>query len=283
MIETFKKDIYISVTFVFFILYSLFWLYVQTTPIDSFLHNLFSDTYGLITVWGGISGLIIAKKWGGFKSLVGRAINMFALGLLSVSYGQFVYSYYYFKYGIDMAYPNIGDLGYFASIFFYIYGSFLIAQVCGIQIKLKNIKNQLFSLSVLLVLLWIPYKEFLTDYTFDWSQIYRIILDLGTPMAQAVYLFIALITYILSRNSLGGIMKDKILALVLALSLQYVADFVYIYQQSYDELSIFGFQFGGWIAGGFTEYLFFLSYTVITLAILQLNLALKELQVNNKQ
>lgn len=282
MIQIFKKDFYISVTFVFFILYSLFWLYIQTTPTDGFLHNFFSDTFPIVTLWGGISGLIIAKKWGGFKSLVGKAISMFALSFLSITFCEFTYTFYYIYYGIDMAYPNIGDLGYLASIFFYIYGIILISQVCGIQFKLKNKINLLLSVFLLLVLLFLPYQHFLKGYVFDWSNPYRIILDLGIPIGGAVYLSIALITYLLSRSTLGGVMKNKILTILMALIFQYIADYIYAYQQAYENFSFLGIQFGEWSSGGLTEYLYFLSYTVVILSILQFNLALKELQINKQ-
>jgi len=269
MLETLKNDLFAKITFFIFVIYSVFWIFTQTQPVDDFFHNFFSDTYAIITIWGGISSLLISKKWGGLKSLLGRAFFMFAFGLFSVTFGQISYTYYYLVHGEDMAYPNIGDLGYFLSIFFYIYGAYLVAESCGIQMKLKNIKSKIISGILLLLILSVPYTIFLQSYKIDFSDLYRLMLDLGTPLFQGVYLFIALTTYLLSKSTLGGVMKNKVLWLLFALLFQYVSDFYYIYQQYY----------GGWIAGGISEYTFFLSYSLIIMSIIQFGVVFNKLQV----
>src|SRR3989344_6674976 len=98
-----------------FSLFTLWWLHInfflKTT--DSSHNLVFTDTYGIIALIGGIAGLFISKKWGGYRSLMGRSILFFALGLLLQEFGQLSYSVYYYVLHVEVPYPSVGDIGYF--------------------------------------------------------------------------------------------------------------------------------------------------------------------------
>ena len=91
---------------VLFIFTCLFisWTYLQIFNLGDFsLQNqLFSAVYGLVALCGGIFGLRIAQKWGGFKSIIGRSISFLSLGLLAQVFGQITYSSYTFFLKIEI-------------------------------------------------------------------------------------------------------------------------------------------------------------------------------------
>jgi hypothetical protein len=228
----------------------------------------FASVYFVLALWGGVWGIITSKKWGGLRSVMGKAILMFSLGLFGQVFGECVYAFYTFHLHIKIPYPSLGDLGYFGSVPLYIYGTFLIAQASGVKIRLKSFGNKLQAFFIPLIMLLVVYFFFLQGYEFDWSDPIRIFLDFGYPFGQAIYLSLALLTYLLSKGILGGIMKNKILFILFALLIQFSSDYNFLYQVSK----------GTWVTGGYGNILYLTAYLFMTLAILQLDTVLKKLK-----
>jgi hypothetical protein len=222
----------------------------------------------LLSLFGGLAGITYAQKWGGLKSTLGSSISMFAYGLLAQFFGQAMYAYYIYIKGIEVPYPSLGDLGYFGSIIFYILGVYLLAKVSGAKISLKSMHGRLLAVLVPLLVLLISYRFFLQGYEFDFSDKLRIFLDFGYPFGQALYVSIALLVFLVSRNVLGGLMKKPILFLILALGIQYVSDFMFLYQSSR----------GTWYVGGINDYLYFVSYFFMTIALVYIGSIFNKVQ-----
>lgn len=262
MTELVKKDFFVQISFVFFAFITLWWLFLffsGTQETDA--HYFFGATYGLICLWGGVIGLLyVAPKWGGFQSIMGRAISVLSLGLLMQEFGQVVFSYYNIFLHTPVPYPSLADVGFFGTIPFYIYGIYLVAKMSGTKFSLNKMRNQLLVLIVPLVMLVITYAIFLRDYEFDFSDPVKVFLDFGYPFGEAIYISIALLAYGLTRNILGGVMRSKIVLIIAAFVLQYVAEFNFLWQ-SYNET---------WLNGGYGDYLYFLAYFVMAIAIIQL-------------
>ena len=228
----------------------------------------FPSIYAVMALWGGIWGFSISREWGFTKSIMGKAILFFSLGLFAQVFGQVVYAYYSFFQGIEIPYPSLGDLGYFGSIPLYIYAVYLLAKASGVKIGLRSATNKILLVLVPLVMLGVGYFLFLREYSIDWSDPIRVFLDFGYPLGQAIYIAMAILTYSLSRGVLGGIMKPKILFFLFALVVQFLADYVFLIQAYY----------GSWGAGGFNDYMYLLAYFFMTLAILQLKTVRDKLQ-----
>src|SRR5438309_1879720 len=81
----------------------LFVFSVKFTSADTSL-QLWSVSYQILALWGVICGLYLSRHWGGWKSVIGRANIMFALGLCGQLFGQSVSSYYFYK-GSSLPYP----------------------------------------------------------------------------------------------------------------------------------------------------------------------------------
>lgn len=257
--NTIKKTLYIAIfLFASVTLWFLYLLVTNSGP-DTDMAQIWSSSYQIIAWFGALCGLYFANLWGGTKSVVGRANIAFTLGLLGQSFGQSVFSYFYFQ-GIEVPYPSIADIGFFGSIPFYIYGVFLLAQLSGARFSFKSNYNKTIAIVLPLLILIASYFVFLKDYVFDWTQPLTIILDFGYPFGQAIYISIAITAYLFSKSYLGGIMRKPILFFILALFIQYIADYVFLFQVSR----------GTYVGGLGVDYLYLLAYFMMTYSLIKL-------------
>lgn len=253
-------------TLFIFLLLTFWWviIFVGGTK-DSMVNHVFGFIYGGFSLWGGIWGLIVAKQWGGMKSVMGRGILALAFGLLLQAFGQ--YSFWYFNYvlKIPVPYPGIPDIGYLGTIPFYIYAAVCLAKASGVKVSLRSFKNKLQALIIPLVMVAIGYGLFLKDYSFADATTLQVLFDFGYPLGQAVYISIAILTYSLSRGILGGVMKNRILLLIFAFSAQFLADYIFIY---FHDL---------YFPASFIDFFYLFAYAIMTLGILQLRSVLTKL------
>lgn len=268
MLETIKKQWQAKFAIGLLLLLTVWYFTSPTLNNTERFFGDFPSIYGVMALWGGIWGVFISREWGFTKSIMGKAILFFSLGLFAQEFGQIVYAYYSFFQNIEIPYPSLGDFGYFGSIPLYIYAVYLLAQASGVRFGLKSVLNKILLVIIPIVMLGIPYFLFLQDYTIDWSDPLRVFLDFSYPIGQAIYIAIAILTYSLSRGVLGGVMKSKILLLLFALVIQFLADYVFLYQAYY----------GTWSAGNLNDYMYLLAYFFMTMAILQLKTVRDKLQ-----
>ncbi len=273
MYQLIRKDWKAQVSLVIFLALSGWWLYNnyvvgnQHVKYDSFFD--FGEVYGYLAVCGGIWGLIISKKWGGIRSVMGRAIIMFSLGLFAQEFGQLSYAFYNDIYKTPGPYPSMGDIGFFGSIPLYAYGILLLAKASGVKIKLQSYRSKIQAIFIPIIMLAIGYALFLQGYKFDWSDGIKIFLDFGYPLGQAIYVSIALLTYLLSKGILGGVMKNKILFIVFALVIQFLSDYIFLYQSNR----------GLYQVGGINDYIYLVAYFVMTLGIIQFDVVYNKLKI----
>lgn len=223
--------------------------------------NLYwAASYQVLAIWGGLFGLFAARAWGGTQSRMGRSIVFFSIGLLLQAFGQSSFSYYTTILGIDIPYPSIADVGYFGSVIFYILGIASLARVSGAPIALKKLGGKGFAILIPAVLLIFSYNLFLSDYHFDQSNALRVFLDFGYPLGQAIYVSIAVLAFVLSRNILGGIMRRPIVFVISALIVQYLADSNFLFQASN----------GTWVNGGYGDFLYVIAYFLMAISLIKI-------------
>lgn len=270
MWETIKKEWQAKAAIVLFFLLALWWILDPVLLGHDHKRILgdFASIYFVMPVWGGIWGIATSMKWGGLKSLIGKAIFMFSLGLFALAFGECAYAFYTFHLHVKIPYPSLGDLGYFGSIPLYSYGTILLAKACGASIRLRTVKHKLLAVIIPLIMLSISYVLFLQGYKFDWSDPIRVFLDFGYPFGDAIYISLAILTYLLSRNILGGVMKSKVLLILLALFFEFLSDFNFTYQVSKET----------WVTGGYGNMLYLSAYFLMTLALISLGTVLNKLK-----
>lgn len=258
LFDQFKHSKLFKLTVILFGLFTLWWLSIYLRGLtDSIENDLFTVSYCILALIGGVAGWSFAQKWGGFKSTLGRAIVMFTLGLLAQFIGQLFYNSYIYILGIEIPYPSFGDVVFFGSVLFYIYGAYLLAKVSGIKFSFSSIRGKLQALAIPLIVLLVSYIIFLKGYEPDWSDLIVIFLDFGYPIGQAIYVSIAILALLISKEILGGIMRKPIMLIIVALIVQYLADFSFSYQVSRET----------WYVGGTNDYLFALAYFLMTIAL----------------
>ncbi len=267
MIDTIKKNKIAQLTTILFIALTGWWISLQFTK-SAAQNNWFGIAYGSIALIGALAGFGVSKKWGGLKSYIGCAIAMFSLGLFAQEFGQITYWIYVFILKTDVPYPSIGDIGFFGSIPLYIYGAICLAKASGVSTSMKNLSNKLQAFIIPAILLLLSYWLFLRGYKFDWSNPLTIFLDFGYPLGQAIYISIAILALLFSRKSLGGLMRPKIVLVLMALCVQYAADFLFLYQTNN----------GTWKAGAISDYPYLLAYMAMVIAILNFGSLYNKLQ-----
>lgn len=266
-VDGLKKDRLILTTVLLYLFFAIWWAYIFVTGItDHFSNHAFGFSYGIFAVFGGIIGLISANKWGGFKSLVGKALIFLSLGLLFQGFGQYSFWYLNSILKIEVPYPGIPDIGFFGTIPFYIYAGILLAKSSGSKISLTKIKNQLQVVIIPLVMVSVGYFLFLRDYDYSQASPLQIFFDFGYPLGQAIYISIALLTFTLTRKILGGIMRFPILFIVFSFIAQFLSDYIYIYYH------------GDYFAGSFIDYFYLTAYFLMTLSLLNLKYVANKLE-----
>jgi hypothetical protein len=266
-----EEKIAYFVTFLLAAIYFSWWVINFTVghPGDR-SHELYSDSYWIVALIGTVYGFFVSKQWGGAKSVFGRALLLFTLGLFAQVFGQVTYSYFALFRGIQASYPSIGDIGYFGSVVLYIVGVLILSKAVGARFKSASIYQKVVAVVAPLALLTLSYAIFLRGYQFTGHPV-TTFLDFGYPLGQASYISLALLTYILSVKLLGGKMKNKVLLLLAALLIQYIADFSFLYRDSHNQ----------WYAGDASDLAYQIAYLFMTIALLRIGGVARKLKVGS--
>lgn len=267
MLKNWRQKIAIIMFVIYFICFLSFMAFGNHNP--NFVQPIsnWGNWYFPLALWGAICGTYITKKWGGWSSITGRAVLMFTLGLYANVFGQIAYSYItLFTKFTD--YPSVGDIGYFAVIPFYSYGVLLLAQASGIHFRIQSWFKKLQSILIPLVILLIGYFLFLRGYKFDWSNPIKVFLDFGYPLGDALYISLAISVFFLVKDALGGIMRRRVFFILLALAIQFTGDWSFLFISNNNT----------YVVGSYVDCTYLLSYFVMTLAILDIDIAFDKIR-----
>lgn len=267
LVDMKKKKLFVF-TLAFFVAFTIWWIAIFLRGITEGLeNNLFTSTYGVVALWGGVAGLVMAHKWGGFKSILGKAFGAFSLGLLAQFIGQVFYSYYILVLGVEVPYPSVGDFAFFSTGILYAYGAIQLMRSIGIRIGFKTYQGRIGAIIVPLLWAVSSYFFFLRGYEFDWSSPLVIILDLISPVMDGVYISLIVLAFLVSKNFLGGVMKKPILFLMVAVCTQSVADYTFIYRASRELVC----------GGGISDYVYLIAYVLMTVSLMYLGFVFKKI------
>jgi hypothetical protein len=256
-----KNKLQIFVTLVF-LGYLGWWLSFQHVVENQGLSvQWFGGTYGLVALIGAVIGFLAARRWGGFKTQLGKALMFFSLALLLQEAGQLILTYYIYGSKIQIPYPSWGDVAYFGSTLSYICGATYLAKTAGVRFSLKNNFYRVIAILIPVILLAVSYWVFLHNHQYDWHKPLTVFLDLGYPIGDATYISLAITAYLLTRKSLGGIMRPGILILILALFAQYISDFTFLYQSNR----------GTYLAGKYDDLSYLITYFIAATAMIRFN------------
>ncbi len=263
MIKTIFKNKITYLVLLSFGILLLWWFEILFKGVREQQENyLFGFAYAGVALIGGINGLYISKRWGGWKSLVGKGIIFFSLGLLGEFFGQTAWSYYNVIAKLAVPYPSIADIGYFSIIPFYSLGMICFARAAGAKFTLKTMKGKSIAIIIPVIMVTVSYFLFLRNIkdTFTLVNALTVFLDYGYPVGEAITISIALTTYLLSRKLLGGKMKNRILFLIFALIAQYITDTTFLYQATV----------GTYYNAGIVDLMYLSSFAIMSLGLISL-------------
>ena len=169
---------------------------------------------------------------------------------------------------IEVPYPSIADVGYFAIIPLYSYAMYNFAKASGIKIGLKSFFGKIQAIIIPLAMVCVAYILFLKNIPLDLSDPLKTFLDFGYPGFEIIAVSLAILTYSLSRDVLGGIMRPKILLIIFALIFQYITDYTFLYQVGA----------GTYYNGGIVDLLYTTSFMIMALAIINLGSAFQKIK-----
>lgn len=228
---------------------------------------LFGVLYSLMAIIGGIIGMYWSVKYGGWRSSFGRGMIFLSLGLFFEAFGQLSWTFYNVVLRVEVPYPSIADIGYFGIIPLYALGMLNFAKAAGVRFSLGTYLGKIQAVIIPIIMVAVSYFLFLRGYQLDFSAPLRVFLDLGYPLGEAITISIALITFMLSRNALGGTMRKRIFFIIFALIIQYVTDYTFLYRAS-REL---------YFNGGVVDLMYAVSFFVMTLCLIQFGVAYKNM------
>ena len=218
-----------------FILMAIWWVSIYLRGlVDDTENYYFGLAIGCATVFGGIIGLTRAKIWGYMQSYVGKAITLFSIGLMTWGLGTIIFAYYNLFLTIAVPYPSLADAAYIVSWPLWSIGVFYLSKATGAGFQLRTVWGKIISVIVVAIALIASYYLLFVvarGGTFDLSsQDYlKLFFDFAYPVGDIFILTLALLTYGLSFNYLGGRYKWPTILILLAFLLNYLADFSFTY------------------------------------------------------
>lgn len=259
MLTIFLKSKLTYVLLISYFIIFIWWIKIFISGVKVSDENyLFGLAYAFIALIGGVNGLFVSKRWGGYKSLMGKGIIFLSLGLLSYWFGQVVWSYYNLFLKVEVPYPSIADIGYFSAILFYIAGMYTFTKASGAKLTFNKLKGKLIAFIIPTSMLITSYFLFLQHISPDFSNPIKTFLDFGTPVGYAIVISMALTAYFLTKGVLGGTMKNRILYIISALIIQNITDNTFLYQ----------YGTGTYYNAGINDLMFATSFTMMSLGLI---------------
>lgn len=210
------------------------WLEINAHHLTSSKQNMyFGFTYALVALLGGLNGLRVSRGWGGFKSVLGRGLSFFSIGLLCLGVGQLIFSYYNIVARVEIPFPSAADYFYFLIIVFYILGSITLFQSSGSRYALGSIKGRIVAFIIPALALAVSWLFLLKNLKLDFTSLHNgliTFLSYSSPLGGAIYISIAILTFQLSYRTLGGVLRKRILFLIAALIFEYSAEYVFAFR-----------------------------------------------------
>lgn len=235
MIKNMRLNIPQKICLGFLAFLFVFWITLfMSGSTAGFYNYLYSFLFGLIPLLGGIVAMIRARLWGGFRSVIGKAVFFIGLGIFCWGFGELIWSYYNFFLNIPAPYPSLADIGFAPSIFFYGLGAAYLSRATGAKFGLRNPYAKIFVSVAPVIIFALSYYVLVVVarggvLVPPGEPPLKTFFDLAYPLGDFVALTIAIIISGLSFRYLGGRYLFDITAIVSGLGVMFIADAVFSY------------------------------------------------------
>ncbi len=252
LLQRIFPNISTKLLFAVYVISLVWWAFLDRdaaeTPISNYFYTLIE---GIIPIWGGIYGLFLAKKWGFFTSVIGRAISFLSAGLISWGVGQIIFAGYYNLFmHVEVPYPSLADAAFVISWPLWGAGMIYLSRATGVKYGLKNFAGKSSLVIFPLIVIALSYFLLVTvarDGVISSSgDFIKVFFDLAYPIGDVVILTLATLIYGLSFKYFGGKYKIAIYILLAGFVINYFADFMFSYKTT----------LGTFVVGGSADFLF---------------------------
>ncbi len=200
--------------------------------------NFYINLYGIIPLIGGIYGLRLSWRWGGFKSAIGNAIFFLSLGLITWAIGQGMWSYYNIV-GVEIPYPSLADIPFMLSLPLWAIGAAFLSFATGANLGLRKIGGKLFMIITPIIASVFSYYFLVVvarqGVISTYDGIATTFTDLTYVLGDVLVLVIITLVFGLSYKYLGGRYKTAIYLILMGFLIGYVADFLFVYDVTFEK------------------------------------------------
>jgi hypothetical protein len=209
----------------------LYWLGLTLTHTrDSQINYVYQLLIAILPIIGGLQGLRVARKWGGLRSKLGKALTFLSAGIVSWGLGQVAWSYYVILAGNKIPFPSLADLGFIVAIPLWLTGIVYLSRTTGASRAFRNSTiRKLGAVLIPTIVAAISYYLLIVLARDGSVGFLALALGLAYPLGDVGILSFALLVFGLSSGYLGGRYKIAIYTILLGYGVMYAADFAFSY------------------------------------------------------
>lgn len=256
------SNLKVKIVIVSFLIMLLWWVFINLNNLQNVNQNfLYGAGLGLISVIGAVVGILNAKKWGFFKSSMGKAVLFLSIGLLTWGIGTLLFAYYNMFLQVDIPYPSFADLFYIISWPLWALSIFHLSKATGARFQLNNSVGKLLVVIVPIIAIVFSYYILIIvardGVVVSSTNPLKTFFDLVYPIGDVVILTATLLIYTLSFNFLGGFFKWPIILILLGFAFNYISDFNFV----------FGVTKGTYFVANWVDLLYTVSFFLLGLGV----------------
>lgn len=186
----------------------------------------------------GIVGFLNAKRWGGFKSSLGRGVLFIAAGQFAWGIGNIIFGYYNLILKVPVPYPSYADCGFILLYPLSTIGVLSFFRATGASFGLRHKFGKLFLFILPILFMFLSYYLLVTvargGSITSGGGLLKVFLDVAYPIGDVVVVTFATIIYLLSFKYLGGTFRKPIILIIIGFISTYIADFLFSYTTTVD-------------------------------------------------
>lgn len=255
-------NIFQKILILYFCFLVIYWTLLYSTGLrTSFWNYLYSFSFGLIPLIGGVMGFFIARSWGLLTSSLGKAVLFLSIGLFSWATGNLIWAFYNFILNEPVPYPSLADFGFMPGYIFWTIGIISLPRAIGGKFS--------FTAKYRNILLFIPFFVFALSYFLmvfitknfvvfaPFTSLLKLFFDIAYPASDIIILTTA-IAVGTSFKFFGGKYKLSIYSILVGFCFQYIGDFLFSYTTTA----------GSFYVGYFGDLIFTIGFFLITFGVL---------------
>lgn len=217
-----------------YVVAAIFWVAVGRDPAHETAGLYMQLFLFAVPFIGALVGFHNAKRWGGTRSSLGKAVGFVSGGVLAWSVGMLFWCYYIFVAQVEIPYPSLADAAFILSWPLWTIGIIFLSRATGVRFALREMRGKVLLAVVPIAAIALAYYLLVPVarggvLELDTLDTWKLFFDLFYPIGSAVILALTLTFFSLSSAFLGGRYKRPIMILTLALLVNFCADIIFSY------------------------------------------------------